>query len=917
MSEKLTPLLAQYRRIKREYADTLLLFRVGDFYEMFYEDAETGSRALGLTLTSRPHGRNNRVPLAGVPAKTLDTYVGRLVAQGFKVAICDQLESPSGKPVVARDVTEVVTPGTLTRPGLLDERRNNFLLALSPSGETAGLAFADVSTGEFHCGEVPIQSLAEELQKLEPSEVLIPKSWNPEPRLLPAGPFSLTRLDDYYFTQDFSFDKLTSVLGVANLDGFGIGELTEGICAAGAVLHYLEETKKSALPHIHRIAPYTSSDHLLVDRVSRRNLELVERLRPVPGKAGTLLSTIDRTRTAAGSRLLRRWLLAPLLDPESINARLDAVEELSRADSPVKTIQSLLAKVGDLERVGSRVALERANARELVALKNWLSVVPDLKSALASCRSARLSLFRDSIEDFSALREEIEKALSDDPPVSLTEGGLIREGYNDELDELRSLSRDTKQHIAKLQDEERRRTGIPNLRVGYNTVFGYYIEVTKSYLSQVPKNYLRKQTLTGAERFVTPELKDYEVKVTTAEERARTIEYDLFVELRRRVGQDVDRILALSSLLAEIDVLAGFAQAARENHYTRPVVDTSTVLEIKRGRHPVVETFLDKPFIPNDTFLDTQDEQILIITGPNMAGKSTYLRQVALIVIMAQTGSFVPAASARIGVCDKIFTRIGASDDVTQGVSTFLAEMNETANILNNATNRSLVILDEVGRGTATNDGLAIAWATVEYLHGALGSDSGTRSSEPEPLTRIPQLPTSPPRPRTLFATHYHELTDIAVMLPRCRNYNFSVKETKDTVLFLRKLMPGPASKSYGIAVARLAGLPVSVIERARQVLADFEKGEHLSLTRLVPSVQRPEHRATPEAPTKLRTADSRGLEEEASEFRRSAPEDDIALAADRPADHPAIVRLRELNLEQLTPLQALNLLAELKRLTE
>jgi len=875
MSEKLTPLLSQYHRIKKQYEDTLLLFRVGDFYEMFYDDAEAGSRALGLTLTSRPHGPHNRVPLAGVPAKALETYVGRLVAKGFKVAICDQLEQPvAGKPVVARDVTEVVTPGTLTRPGLLDEHRNNYLLAVSPSGDTAGIAFADVSTGEFRVAEIPLGSLNEELQKLEPSEVLVPQSLEDRdcPGLrsvsdesgIPPGPphagqFALARLDDYYFTQDFAFDKLTSHLGVANLEGFGVAELTEGICAAGAVLHYLEQTQRSALPHIRRIAPYTAGDYLLIDRVSRRNLELVERSRPMPGKAGTLLSVMDRTRTAAGSRLVRRWVLAPLIDPSTVNARLDAVEELARPDSPLAEIQTLLGKVGDLERVSSRVALERANARELVALKNWLRVVPEIKAGMSTSRSALLASSRDSIGDFTALVGDMEQALADDPPMSLADGGLIRAGYASELDELRNLSRNAKEHIARLQVSERERTGIPNLRVGYNSVFGYYIEVTKSHLPRIPKGYLRKQTLAGAERFITPELKDYEVKVTSAEERSKQLEGELFAELRRRVGRDVDRIIRLSSVLAELDVLAGFSQSARENRYVRPAVDSSTTIEVSRGRHPVVESFLDRPFIPNDTALDTDDQQILIITGPNMAGKSTYLRQVALIVIMAQAGSFVPAAKARIGVVDKVFTRIGASDDVTQGVSTFLAEMTETANILNNATERSLVILDEVGRGTATNDGLAIAWAAVEHLHGTL-------------------------RPRTLFATHYHELTDVAVFLPRCRNYNFSVQERADTVLFLRKLMPGPASKSYGIAVARLAGLPPSVIERARRVLADFEQGERLSLAHLVP--------------------------------KAAGDEAGIALAADRPAEpHPVLARLREMRTDEMSPLQALNLLVELQRL--
>ncbi len=905
MSEKLTPLLAQYRRIKEQNPGTLMLFRVGDFYEMFYEDAETGARALGLTLTSRPHGPDNRVPLAGVPAKSLELYVGRLVSQGFRVAVCDQLEAPSAaKPIVKRDVVEVITPGTITRPGLLSERRNNYLLAVSCRGDVCGLSFADVSTGEFRVAEVPAARLAEELQKLDPSEVLIPQSSDIAPWASPLAPFSLTRLDDYYFTEDFAFDKLTSHFGVANLTGFGLGDMTEGVCAAAAVLEYLEQTQKNALGHLKRIAPYDARDFLLIDRISRRNLEILERLHPVPGKeeTGTLYWVLDRTKTAAGARLLRRWLLAPLLSPAAINARLDAVEELTRAGAQLSSLQAVLARVGDLERVASRIALERANARELAALRNWLLVTPELRAGLVGFKCAGLARIAAGIGDYSPVTSDIEQTLADDPPAIITEGGLIRPGCHAELDELRAIARDTKQFIARLQDDERRRTGIPNLRVGFNSVFGYYIEVTKSYLQQVPKNYLRKQTVATGERFITPELKEQEEKITHAEERIKAIEYDLFIALRKRVAAHVESILALSALLSELDVLSGFAQAAVENRYVRPVVDDSDRIEVTKGRHPVVERMLDRPFITNDTLLDSAEQQILVITGPNMAGKSTYLRQVALVCIMAQAGSFVPADACRVGIVDKVFTRIGASDDVAQGVSTFLAEMTETANILNNATGRSLLILDEVGRGTATHDGVAIAWAAVEYLHGA-----GHNPIPSEKLELCPKPQDSghdpisadgnrscPSRPRTLFATHYHELTDIAVLLPRVRNFNFSVRETKDDVIFLRKMKPGPASKSYGIAVAKLAGLPAEVIARAREVLAGFEKGESVSLTRLMP-------------------ADS-SIQNPKSAVKNQV---DLPLAADRPLDHPALARLRDLNVEELSPLQALNLLAELQRLAK
>jgi len=932
VSEKLTPLLAQYRKIKEQHKDTLLLFRVGDFYEMFYEDASIGAKALNLTLTSRPHGPHNRVPLAGVPAKALETYIGRLVTQGFKVAVCDQLELPdSRKPVVRRDVVEVVTPGTLTNPNLLEARRNNFLLALSPAGDRYGLAFADVSTGEFSVAEVPADSLLEEIQKIDPTEILIPQSWTPasagghlessSPRILSSS----TRLDDYYFTQDYAFDKLSTHFGVANLDGFGIGTMTEGICAAGAVLHYLEETQRTALNHIRKISPYQSGDFLLIDRISRRNLELVERLSSEdqrPTTEGTLLSVLDRTRSPAGTRLLRRWVLAPLLNVEVIRARQDAVEELSRAGSPLDEVESLLAKLGDLERISSRIALERANARDLVALRTWLDLAPEIKKVLgrssfiAHRSSLVLSRLHDGIDDFSAVVADIARTLVDDPPLAVTDGGMIRAGANKELDELRSLASNTKGYIARLQETERERTGIPNLRVRFNSVFGYYIEVTKSYLAQVPKNYLRKQTVLNAERFITPELKDHEARVLSAEDRIKQLELELLSSLRKRAAAETGRVLALSGLLAELDALSSLARVARDSGYTRPVVDDSTILEITGGRHPVVEKLLAHQFIPNDTALASNSvsgppspvprpsspdfPQVIILTGPNMAGKSTYLRQVALIAIMAQVGSFVPATKARIGVIDKVFTRIGASDDLSRGVSTFLAEMTETANILNNATTRSLVILDEIGRGTATSDGIAIAWATVEYLHGGKQTiqNPETRNQSSEcPQTLDSGLRTlnsglSAPRPKTLFATHYHELTDITQLLPRCANFSLTVREQNGQVLFMRKLKKGAADKSYGIAVAKLAGLPTAVIERARQVLADFEQGERFSVGQL-------------------------------------APDSDLALAADKSAsESPApgssssvlspessvLADLRSADLENLSPLQAFDLLLRLKQ---
>lgn len=858
MAEKLTPLLTQYHRIKERYPETLLLFRVGDFYEMFYQDAETGARALNLTLTSRSHGPNHRVPLAGIPAKSLDTYVARLVEQGFKVAVCEQLEPPNrGKPVVARDVVEVITPGTLVRDTLLNESRNNYLMALSP-GSIWGVAFADLSTGEFYVAEITPSSLGEEITRISPSEVLLPQNWTGElPAYLPAR---ITRMDDYFFTPEFAFEKLTSHFGVANLAGFGVDHLTEAICAAGAILEYLEQTQCATLPHLHRITPYHNTDFLLIDRISRRNLELLEKLHAQnkgDRETGTLFWLLNRTCTPAGTRLLRRWVLSPLLSVERINERLDAVTELIAPASPLEQLQQFLSKIGDVERVASRIALDRATPRDLVALRSWLTVMPEIKKLLNDCSTPLLKQSRDAIPDFTPLVNELERALSDSPPNTITEGGIFRPEYNQELDNLRELTQHGKEFLARLQESERTRTGIPNLRIGYNSVFGYYIEVTKSYLRLVPSDYIRKQTVTGGERFITPQLKEYETKITNAEERIKTLEYELFIDLRNRIKPHCNKIIELATALATLDVLAAFARLAREKNYCRPVIDNSTTIEIKAGRHPVVETISSEPFIPNDTYLDTDSNQILIITGPNMAGKSTYLRQTALIVIMAQIGSFVPARSARIGVVDKIFTRIGASDDLARGVSTFLAEMNETANILNNATSRSLVILDEVGRGTATEDGVAIAWATVEYLHGD------------EKFC-----------PRTLFATHYHELTRIPDHFPRTKNFSFLVREKGDEVIFLRKIHPGPADKSYGIAVAKLAGLPERVIRRARELLTFFTRNEQINFEQLTTHLEKP-------------------------------------IVADASFSHPALERLRDLNINEISPLEALNLLAELIQLAK
>jgi DNA mismatch repair protein MutS len=854
----LTPLLEQYHQIKQKYHDTILLFQVGDFYEMFYDDAKIVSKALGLTLTARSHGKYNKVPLAGVPIKALDTYLSRLVSAGFKVAICEQLEAPGLAKIIKRNVIEVITPGTAMRPALLEDNKNRYLLGIMPDDKNYGIAFADISTGEFYLAEFKASNLSEEIQKIDPKEIIIPTNCQ---SLISHSQFKipLTALDGYYFSYDFAYDKLKHHFGIANLTGFGVEDQRLGIQAAGAVLYYLEETQKNTLPHIRKISLYRYSDYLLVDRMTRKNLELTERLSDGASE-GTLLSVLERTQTPAGARLLRRWLLAPSMEVETIKARQSSVEEFLKTSFLTKDLSQALGKIGDLERISGRIACERASARDLVALKNFLQVVPDIKNLLAKSNVPLLKGSHDQIDDFSPIVNRIEKTLVEEPPMVITEGGLIRTGYAQELDEMRNLSRNAKKYIADLQEQERRATGIPNLRVSYNSVFGYFIEVTKSYLNLVPKNYLRKQTVTNAERYITQELKEYETKVLNAEERIKTLEYELFLELRKEIGLAVPKILKLSAILAQLDVLLSLAVVAKENNYAKPGVNEGSEIIIKDSRHPVVERLATEPFIPNDIKLDTENQQVLLITGPNMAGKSTYLRQAALIVIMAQIGSFVPASDAKIGIVDKIFTRIGASDDLSRGVSTFLAEMNETANILNNATSRSLVILDEVGRGTATYDGLAIAWAVVEYLH------------------TNPTL-----HPKTLFATHYHELTDIANFLPRVKNYNFTVKEYQDEIIFLRKLVEGKSDRSYGIAVAKLAGLPRAVIDRAKIVLAEFEKGEEFSVKSIPP--------------------DAEGGKEMG---------DRKSVLSDQPS--PILAELQKIDLNQLTPIEALNLIAELQK---
>lgn len=861
----LTPMMAQYNSLKRKYKDCILFFRMGDFYEMFNEDAKVASRILGITLTSRAHGKSSKVPLAGVPWHAGDAYVARLIKAGHKVAICEQIEDSSeAKGIVKRDVVQVVTPGTTVSERILPHDRNNYLLTIYQESDVAGLAIVDISTGEFELEELNGQGLADELQRLLPAEILIPsgheKSLVPEiNRLLPSA--TVTTMDDWRFSYDDAYETLTTHFQTTSLKGFGCEDLRVAVGAAGAALNYLKENQKAALSHIKALSIINPSDYMLLDATTLKNLEILSPIREET-KGATLFAVLNFTKTPMGARLLGKWLRKPLLNPAEINRRLDSVQELTENSSLRLELAQALKGVADLERLTARVGCGRANGRDLIALKHSLQVVPEIKAILEAVTASLLKQAREKLDPLASVVQEIESAIVEEPPLLLNEGGLIKAGHHQELDELRQISREGKNWIARLQKRERSRTGIKSLKVGYNRVFGYYIEVTKPNLSLVPDDYIRKQTMTNAERFITPDLKEQEAKILGAEERIKSLEYDLFVATRDRVAGAAGKIQQNARLIAQLDVLVSLATVAVKNDYCRPTVNDASGIVIVDGRHPVVERLIQgEQFVPNDTKMDNDSDQILIITGPNMAGKSTYLRQVGLIVLLAQMGSFVPVKEASIGVVDRIFTRVGASDSLATGESTFLVEMNETASILHNATPRSLLLLDEIGRGTSTFDGLSIAWAVAEYVH------------------NTPRISA-----KTLFATHYHELTELALILPRVKNYNVAVREWQDNVVFLRKIVEGGCDHSYGIQVARLAGLPKEVIERAKEVLTNLEDEE------LTPN-KIPKLAIGPHAPP-LASSPQLGLFSE--------------------QEHPVLEMIKELNIDQMTPLEALNLLHQL-----
>lgn len=805
-----TPLMRQYRQVKARYPDTILLFRMGDFFETFEDDAKTAARVLGITLTRRGNGAAGEVPLAGFPHHALESYLPKLLKAGHRVAVCEQLEDPKfAKGIVKRDVIEVVTPGVAFSEKVLEGKQNNYLAcialgsAVAAADDAAGLAFTDASTGEFSAGELPLRILSEHLSNLRPAELLVQKRDRSAIEGILKGSFSgvLTVMDDWVYHAGYGYDLLTQHFKTPSLKGFGLDDLKLATTAAGAILNYLQETQKANLPHITRIALYDSGDVMVLDAATKRNLEIASTAQGET--AGSLFSVIDRTRTPMGGRLLRKWVHMPLRSVPMINERLDAVEELAHNADLRGGLLKPLNDMGDLERLTARVATGRAAPRELRHLGEFLGLLPALIEELSACKSPMLVRLRTALDPLNAIVARIRSALNDDLPATLAEGGVIRTGFHAELDEVRTLAFSGKEWIARHQEQERKRTGIPSLKVGYNNVFGYYLEVTNTHKDKVPGDYIRKQTLTNAERYVTPELKEYEEKILHAEEKILALETRLFDELRREVSSFAEAIQGNARVVAALDCLAGLAEIAVDQHYVRPVVDDSTVLEIRQGRHPVIESILPpgEGYTPNDTALDTGSGQILIITGPNMSGKSSYLRQVGLITLLAQMGSFVPAESARVGLVDKIFTRVGASDNILSGESTFLVEMHEAAKIANTATARSLLLLDEIGRGTSTFDGISIAWALTEYIHQRIGA-------------------------RTLFATHYHELNELERLFPRIRNYKVDVREYDDKVIFLHKVVPGFADHSYGIQVAQMAGLPPEVIDRATAILKDLERPE-------------------------------------------------------------------------------------------
>lgn len=880
MAGKLTPMMQQYMNTKNEYKDCILFYRLGDFYEMFFDDAITAARELEITLTGKACGLEERAPMCGIPHHAVDGYLTRLVSKGYKVAICEQMEDPKQcKGIVKREVVRIVTPGTNLNTQSLEDGKNNYLMGIFYMSDSFGVAMVDVTTGEFYMTEVEnTRKLMDEVTKFAPSELI----YNEE--LVMTG-FDLddlhnrlgmaeSVLERRYFDEEMCVKSLKEHFHVQALDGLGLKDYPIGTIAAGAVMQYLTETQKNTLSHITGIMPYSSNAYMVLDSSTRRNLELVETLREKQ-KRGSLLWVLDKTKTAMGARLLRSMIEQPLIDVDAIEARLDAIEELNQEAITREELREYLNPIYDLERLIGKVSYKTANPRDFIAFQSSLEMIPPIKTLLADATCAKLKGIYtelDTLEDICSL---ISDAIVEEPPIAIKEGGIIKEGYNEEIDKLRRAKTEGKSWLAELEERERNATGIKNLRVKYNKVFGYYLEVTKSYQELVPDTWTRKQTLTNAERYTTPELKELEDIILGAEDKLFALEYELFVEVREHIASEVKRIQQTAKAIANLDVLVSLALVAEQNNYVRPAINQDGVIDIKEGRHPVVEKVINNDsFVANDTYLDQKKQRISIITGPNMAGKSTYMRQTALIVLMAQIGSFVPAFSANIGVVDRIFTRVGASDDLASGQSTFMVEMTEVANILRNATKNSLLILDEIGRGTSTFDGLSIAWAVVEHI------------ADPKQIGA-----------KTLFATHYHELTELEGKLDSVNNYCIAVQESGEDIVFLRKIIKGGADKSYGIQVARLAGVPDKVLKRAQEIVNELTENDIVDRTKEI-AVKSTTKKSVAKEPAKEK-------EQQMSIFDGFA---------NMPSTEDILLELRDLDMNALTPMEAMNKLYQIQQ---
>ena len=871
-----TPMMQHYIKTKEEYEDCILFYRLGDFYEMFFEDAETVSRELELTLTGKDCGLAERAPMCGVPFHAADNYINRLVEKGYKVAICEQVEDPKlAKGIVKREVIRVVTPGTNLYTQALDETKNNYIMSVAYISNRFGIAFADVTTGAFMVTEVEkLRNFLDELYKFSPAELICNEAFYMSgvdlEELRNRLHLSVSALDNWYFDDDLCQRTLKDHFHVGTLEGLGLKDYDCATIAAGALLTYLLETQKNSLDHMRKITPYVTDKYMLIDSSTRRNLELTETMREKE-KRGSLLWVLDKTKTAMGARMLRSFIEQPLIEEEAINQRLDAVEEINRQEMDREEIREYLGPVYDLERLISRVSYQSANPRDLIAFKTSIGMIPPIRRLLGQFQSEELKKVYEDMDELQDLYQVLDKAIVEDPPLAMKEGGIIKDGYDQQIDDYRQAKTKGKTWLAELEAEEKEKTGIKNLRIKFNKVFGYYLEVTNSFKDMVPDYYTRKQTLTNAERYITPRLKELEDMILGAEDKLYALEYDRFAEIRNMIAGEVDRIQKTARAIAKLDAYLSMALVASRNQYVRPKINTRGIIDIKDGRHPVVEKMITNDmFIPNDTYLDNGKNRISVITGPNMAGKSTYMRQTALIVLMAQIGSFVPASKANIGIVDRIFTRVGASDDLASGQSTFMVEMTEVANILRNATAKSLLILDEIGRGTSTFDGLSIAWAVIEHI------------SNPKLLGA-----------KTLFATHYHELTELEGKLPGVNNYCIAVKERGDDIVFLRKIVKGGADKSYGIQVAKLAGVPDSVINRAKELVEELVSAD---ITSTVKDIASEGKKSKAKPPVHYDEVDM----EQISLF-------------DTVKDDDVLEELKSIKIDELRPVDALNVLYRLQ----